>query len=74
LEAEGQRLLAEQLKAMLKALALSNLLGGDACMGLFDVKLDIHPQCSATVVPGGGDEESYSGDSIAHRPKVAFQN
>ena len=31
LEAEGQRLLPEQLKAMLKALARSNLLRGDAC-------------------------------------------
>ena len=30
LEAEGQRLLPEQLKAMLKALAQSNLLRGDA--------------------------------------------
>jgi hypothetical protein len=30
LEAEGQRLLPEQLKAMLKALARSSLLGGDA--------------------------------------------
>jgi len=29
LEAEGQRLLPEQLKAMLKALARSNLLRGD---------------------------------------------
>jgi hypothetical protein len=29
LEAEGQRLLAEQLKTMLKALAQSNLLRGD---------------------------------------------
>lgn len=29
LEAEGQRLLSEQLKTMLKALAQSNLLGGD---------------------------------------------
>ena len=30
LEAEGQRLLPEQLKEMLKALARSNLLRGDA--------------------------------------------
>jgi hypothetical protein len=30
LEAEGQRLLPKQLKAMLKALARSNLLRGDA--------------------------------------------
>jgi hypothetical protein len=30
LEAEGQRLLPEQLKTMLKALARSNLLRGDA--------------------------------------------
>jgi hypothetical protein len=30
LEAEGQRLLPEQLKEMLRALARSNLLGGDA--------------------------------------------
>jgi hypothetical protein len=31
LQAEGQRPLPKQLKAMLKALARSNLLRGDAC-------------------------------------------
>ena len=34
LEAEGQRLLPEQLKAMLKALAQSNLLRGDTALKL----------------------------------------
>jgi hypothetical protein len=40
LEAEGQRLLPEQLKTMLKALARSSLLRGEAAEGLFAFPVD----------------------------------
>jgi hypothetical protein len=45
MEAEGQRLLPEQLKTMLKALARSNLLRGDAGYGLFGVSRPLLLPC-----------------------------